>query len=63
MIDAKFCLELISALGLVVVMWIRLERRLTKIEDKVQERYRDKAALRTELDDIKKWLPVEKHGK
>jgi len=56
-VDAKFCLELIIALAAIAVMWIRIEHRLTKIEGRVQERYRDKKAEIDRLAQIEKWLP------
>jgi len=58
--DVKACLELIVALGLVVAMWIRLERRMTRIEDRVHERYRDKKENNERLKKIENWLPKDK---
>lgn len=60
MFDVKACLELIVALGLVVAMWIRLERRMTRIEDRVHERYRDKKENNERLKKIENWLPKDK---
>lgn len=55
--DAKFCLELIIALAAVAGMWLRLEHRLTKIEGRVQERYRDKKATEERIEKVERWLP------
>ena len=55
--SAEFCVQAIISLGAVVAMWLRLERRLTRVEDRVQERYRDKKAVNERIDTIEKWLP------
>jgi len=41
-------------------MWLRLEHRLTRVEERVQERYRDKKALNDRLEQVEKWLPQGK---
>lgn len=58
--DTKACLELVIALGAVGGMWLRIEHRLTKIEGRVQERYRDKKADTDRIEKIEKWLPKDK---
>lgn len=50
--------ELATLLGMVGI-WLRLERRLTKVEDRVQERYRDKKATEERIDRIERWLPPQ----
>jgi len=57
--DWKACLELIIALGAIVAMWIRLEHRLTQVEDRVQERYRDKKEVSDRIQKVERWLPHE----
>jgi uncharacterized membrane protein YqgA involved in biofilm formation len=58
--DWKACLELIVALGAIVAMWLRLEHRLTRVESRVQERYRDKKAVEERFAMVEKWLPKDK---
>jgi uncharacterized membrane protein YqgA involved in biofilm formation len=60
MMDWHGCLELIVALGVIVGIWLRLEHRLTRVESRVQERYRDKRATDERFQVIEKWLPKEK---
>jgi uncharacterized membrane protein YciS (DUF1049 family) len=60
MVDVKFCLELIVALAAVGAMWLRMEIRLTRLGERVQERYRDKAAEISRIEKIEKWLPKDK---
>jgi ribosome-associated translation inhibitor RaiA len=55
--DVKACLELILALGAIAAMWLRLEHRLTRVEDRVQERYRDKKAVSDRIEKVERWLP------
>jgi len=55
--DTKACLELVVALGAIAAMWIRMEHRLTKVEDRIQERYRDKKAVNERIENVEKWLP------
>jgi ribosome-associated translation inhibitor RaiA len=55
--DLKACLELIVALGAIAAMWARLEHRLTRVEDRVQERYRDKKAVSDRIEKVERWLP------
>jgi len=57
--DLKGCIELIIALGAVVAMWLRMEHRLTRVEDRVQERYRDKKAVNERIENVEKWLPKD----
>ena len=57
--DVKACIELIIALGAVVAMWLRMEHRLTRVEDRVQERYRDKKAVNERIENVEKWLPKD----
>ena len=57
--DLKACIELIIALGAVVAMWLRMEHRLTRVEDRVQERYRDKKAVNERIENVEKWLPKD----
>lgn len=57
MLDLKACLELVVALGAIAALWLRLEHRLTRVEDRVQERYRDKKALNDRVERVEKWLP------
>jgi hypothetical protein len=57
--DFKACLELIGALAFISAMWIRIEHRLTRVEDRVQERYRDKKAVNERIEQVEKWLPKE----
>ena len=59
MFDWKACLELIFALGAIAAMWLRLEHRLTRVEDRVQERYRDKKEVSDRIGKVEKWLPKE----
>ena len=59
MFDLKGCIELIIALGAVVAMWLRMEHRLTRVEDRVQERYRDKKAVNERIENVEKWLPKD----
>ena len=59
MFDLKACLELIVALGAVAAMWIRLERRLTQVEDRIKERYRDKKNVSDRIEKIERWLPKD----
>jgi len=56
-LDLKACLELVVALGAIAALWLRLEHRLTRVEDRVQERYRDKKALNDRVERVEKWLP------
>jgi hypothetical protein len=56
MSGSECSVELATLLGMVGI-WLRLERRLTKVEDRVQERYRDKKATEERLERIEKWLP------
>jgi hypothetical protein len=58
--STEFCLQLIVALGAIVLVWVRLERRLTRIEDRVRERYRDKQAVTDRFESIERWLPTKK---
>lgn len=57
MFDLKACIELIGALGFITLMWIRIEHRLTRVEDRVQERYRDKKAVSDRIGKVERWLP------
>lgn len=59
MFDLKACLELIVALGVQGAMWLRMEHRLTRVEGRVQERYRDKQAVNDRIAKVEKWLPKE----
>ncbi len=59
MFDLKACLELVVALGAIGAMWLRLEHRLTRVEDRVQERYRDKKAVTERIENVEKWLPKD----
>jgi hypothetical protein len=58
--DWRACLELIVALGAIAAMWIRLEHRLTRVEDRVQERYRDKKAVTDRFEKVESWLPKDR---
>ena len=40
-------------------MWIRLEHRLTRVEGRIQERYRDKKAVNERIENVEKWLPKD----
>jgi hypothetical protein len=51
------CLQLLVPLGAVVSLWLRLEHRLTRVEDKVKERYRDRQELQGRIANVEKWLP------
>lgn len=57
MFDLKACIELIGALAAIGAMWLRLEHRLTRVEDRVQERYRDKKAVSDRIEKVERWLP------
>jgi len=55
--DTRLCLQLIVALAGIVGIWLRMEKRMTRIEDRVRERYRDKAAVNERFGEIERWLP------
>jgi len=57
--DPRTCIELIIALGAIAAMWIRLEHRLTRVEGRIQERYRDKKAVNERIENVEKWLPKD----
>ena len=51
------CVQLLVPLGAVAAMWLRMEHRITRVEDRVKERYRDKQALDARITNVEKWLP------
>jgi hypothetical protein len=55
--DLDKCLQLVTLLGAFAALWLRMEHRLTRVEDKVHERYRDKKAVESRLTTVEKWLP------
>jgi hypothetical protein len=55
--DLNECVKLILGSAAVVALWLRFEHRLTRVEDKVQERYRDKKQTESRFSTIEKWLP------
>jgi hypothetical protein len=38
-----------------------MEHRMTRVEDRVKERYREKKELEQRLTTIEKWLPKQLH--
>ena len=42
-------LQLLALLAALTAMWIRMEVRITRVEDRVRERYRDKKAIEDRL--------------
>jgi hypothetical protein len=59
--DINECVQLLVPLGSVAALWLRMEHRLTRVEDKVKERYSEKKTLLERLDKIEKWLPKQLH--
>lgn len=55
--DTGVCVQVIVSLSAVGAMWVRMERRLTRLQDRVQERYRDKKATEQRIERVEKWLP------
>lgn len=61
MLTPDVCFEAVATFGGLVAMWLRFERRLTKIEGRVIERYRDKKATEERIARVEKWLPPGTH--
>ena len=56
-------LQLVALLAAVAALWVRIEVRLTGIQDRVQERYRDKKAIEERLKKLEeKFGPWNKPG-
>lgn len=45
-------LQLVIILGAVAALWVRMEVRITGVEDRVHERYRDKKAIEERLKSL-----------
>lgn len=58
--DSGVCIQLLGSVGAVIAMWLRLEHRLSRVEGRVQERYRDKKATEDRIEKVEKWLPKDK---
>lgn len=53
------CIEIVVGLMGLVGIWLRLEHRLTRVEDRVRERYRDKKAMEQRVETVERWLPKQ----
>lgn len=55
------CAKCIIPVAAVVIAWLRIEKRLSKIEGRVQERYRDRKEVTDRLSAVEQWLPKKAH--